>query len=48
MIYGKFIVTDQSYDCLVMKKILFHAPFGLAALLRGDTVKINLLEKTCE
>ena len=44
MIYGKLIVTDQSYDCLVMTKILFHAPLDLAALVRGDTVKINLLE----
>ena len=43
--------ADQSYEvvrvmkCLVMTKILFHAPQGLDALLRVDTEKINLLEK---
>ena len=28
-----------------MTKMLFHAPWGVAALLRGDTEKISLLEK---
>ena len=34
--------------CLVKTYILIHAPRGLAALLRVDTEKINLLEKIGE
>ena len=34
--------------CLVKTRILFQAPRGLAALLRVDTEKINLLEKVGE
>ena len=42
--YSNWSVTK----CPVMTKILFHAPWGLAALLRGDTEKITMLEKITE
>ena len=34
--------------CHVKTYILFYAPWGLAALLRVDTEKIDLLEKIGE
>ena len=48
MIYWKLIVTDQSYELSFQDINLFHAPRGLAALLRVDAEKINLLEKISE
>ena len=45
MIYQKIIVTDQSYEVSCHDKNFIPCPMSLAALLRGDTEKINMLEK---
>ena len=45
MIYRKLIVTVQSYEVSCQDIILFQALLGLAALLRVDTEKMNILEK---
>ena len=46
--YRPRVTTDHSYEVSYHDKKNFHAPSGLAALLRGDTETIMLLEKIGE